>query len=349
MNSATNLTTGAGEILVSVVIPSLSFDGGAMTAKAVASAYDTSRGISIEVIVIDDGSKDGSSSALADAFPDLTIIRNERSKGFTVANNQGLEIARGRFLLMLNNDAELLPGCLRIMVEYLEAHQDVAMVGPKLLLTDEPDRLDSAKTYLLPFGYVQYKGWRDIDDPAKQAAETVFAIKGACALVRIDLIREHGFFVAEYFAYFEETELCWRLWLLGYKSIYLQGASALHGLGKTNLQLPSTFFDYHAFKNRLATSISHFENITLLRALPAHIALFCAAIAYYIINGRWKNAHAVMKAFGWNITALPGTLRRRRSLQKSRVISDSSLMATVGAPLDFTGFIKHALHYGRGH
>jgi len=335
--------------LVSIVIPSLSFDGGTMTAKAVASAYKTATGMPIEVIVIDDGSKDGSSAALAAEFPDLTIIRNERSQGFAVANNQGLEIARGRFLLMLNNDAELLPGCLQTMVDYLEAHDDVAMVGPKLLLTDEPDRLDSAKTYLLPFGYVQYQGWRDIDDAAKQAPEAGFTIKGACALVRVDLIRNHGFLVAEYFAYFEETELCWRLWLLGYKSIYLQSARALHGLGKTNLQLPSTFFDYHAFKNRFATSISHFEAGTLLRALPAHIALFCAAIAYYAIHARWKNAGAVISAFGWNISNLPATLRRRKTLQKNRVVSDSSLMAVVGASLDFAGFIKHALHYGRGH
>ncbi len=331
---------------VSIVIPSLSFDGGALTAKAIESVERTKDSLAVETIVVDDASRDGSGPLLKDRFPHIRLIRNESGRGFTGANNQGLEAARGEYLLMLNNDAELLPGCLQLMVGFLDEHPDVGVVGPKLLLTDEPDRLDSAITHLLPFGYVQYMGWRGIDNPAESDPVRVFTVKGACALVRVDLVRRYGFLIEDYFAYFEETELCWRLWLLGYESVYLPGARALHGLGKTTLRLPSAFLDYNVFKNRLATSLSHFEMPTLLAALPAHAAVLCGAVLFYVLRGRFANAAAVVRAVGWNIKRFRQTQRWRASVQAMRVISDSKLMKDVGTKLSLFGFLRHAFHYG---
>lgn len=318
-----------------------------MTSKAIESVNDTAGSIPVETIVVDDGSRDGSGAYLKTRYPEITLISNPTSRGFTVVNNQALEVARGEYLLLLNNDAELLPGCLRLMVEYLDDHPDVGVVGSKLLLTDDPTRLDSAMTFLLPFGYIKYVGWGAADDPSDLVPVPVFTVKGACALTRVTLLRKYGFLVEDYFAYFEETELCWRLWLFGFKSMYLPAARTLHGLGKTTSKLPSPYLDYHSFKNRLATTLTHYELKSLAVALPGQVAVILASIGYYVTRRRFANAYAVARALAWNVRRFPKTMVARSYVQRHRVISDGDLMRTIGSKFSALQFLRHAIQYGK--
>jgi GT2 family glycosyltransferase len=90
----------------------------------------------LDVVVVDNGSTDGSADAVADEFPEATLLRNDRPRGFAAANNQAAAVARGRFLLFLNNDAELPPGSLRGLLDFAHARPDAGLIGPRLVGAD---------------------------------------------------------------------------------------------------------------------------------------------------------------------------------------------------------------------
>jgi len=96
------------------------------------SLHGPSQGVRLETIVVDNGSSDGAADMVARDFPAVILIRNARNRGFSCANNQAARRARGRYLFFLNNDTAVPPGTLAALLEYLEAHPEVGIVGPRL-------------------------------------------------------------------------------------------------------------------------------------------------------------------------------------------------------------------------
>src|SRR5271165_627691 len=96
------------------------------------SLQDQPQGVRLETIVVDNGSSDGAADMVAREFPEVVLVRNPVNRGFSQANNQAAERARGRFLLFLNNDTVVPAGTLHRLVEYLERHPEVGIVGPRL-------------------------------------------------------------------------------------------------------------------------------------------------------------------------------------------------------------------------
>jgi len=92
--------------------------------------------MSHEIIVVDNASSDGSPEMMATEFPEIQLVRNADNKGFAAANNQGTEIAEGRYLALVNSDVEMFPQTLQRLVAFMDAHPDVGMLGPKVLNAD---------------------------------------------------------------------------------------------------------------------------------------------------------------------------------------------------------------------
>ena len=107
-----------------------------LTRDALTSVYKETRGINIEVIVVDNNSGDGSVEMIKNEFPQVVLIENKDNLGFGKANNQGLKIAQGDYLMFLNTDVVVLDGAINRLVSYLDEHADVMMVGPRLLNKD---------------------------------------------------------------------------------------------------------------------------------------------------------------------------------------------------------------------
>ena len=187
------------------------------------SLSEPSDGIRLEKIVVDNASTDGAADMVASAFPEVRLIRNESNRGFARANNQAARQARGRYLFFLNNDTRVPPGTLRLLVDYLEAHPDVGMVGPRLRdgrgriqVSHRPRPTLAAllhRTSLLRWtglfraAYRAYRR-RDFDPDCTHAVDVLM---GAALLIRRDSFFGWGAWDEEFTFGGEDLELCFRI------------------------------------------------------------------------------------------------------------------------------------------
>jgi GT2 family glycosyltransferase len=224
-----------------------------------------------EVIVVDNASVDGSPQMVRDEFPRVRLIANEENRGFTAANNQGLALAtqpgrgedRGRYLLLLNPDAEVVGDALETMVDYMEAHPRVGALGPRLYYPDGRQqssrrRFPTLVTALVESTVIQ-EWWPDnrflrryymagTDDGAIQPVDWLV---GACLLVRREAYEQVGGLDESFFMYSEELDWCRRIKEAGWDIIYLPTATVIHHEGKSSEQVvPARHIHFQSSKVR---------------------------------------------------------------------------------------------------
>ncbi len=199
--------------------------------------------VSHEIILIDNHSIDGSVAFIRDNYPKIKFIENQENLGFSRANNQGLEIAQGDYVLFLNNDTELLPDSLERLLQFLQENPEVGAVGPQLLY---PDNSFQLSTGLFPSIWNEWKMKnivKKLDAGDKifqnelalqfQQQQDVDWITGACILTRYDLVTELGGFDEKMFMFFEDVDLCKRIQNTGYRIVYFPTAKIIHHQGIT--------------------------------------------------------------------------------------------------------------------
>jgi N-acetylglucosaminyl-diphospho-decaprenol L-rhamnosyltransferase len=203
----------------------------------------------LEIVVVDNASSDGSIDMVRTEFPGVHLVVNNQNRGFTAANNQGLGVSRGRYLLLLNPDTEVVGDALTIMLSYMDAHPDVGTLGPKLLYPDgslQPSRrrFPTFATALLESTVFQ-EWWPEnrtlrryyMADTADDAVQPVDWVVGACLLVRRQAYEQVGGLDEGYFMYSEELDWCKRLKAAGWEVVYLPSATIIHHEGKSSEQV----------------------------------------------------------------------------------------------------------------
>ncbi|MEJ5311779.1 MAG: glycosyltransferase family 2 protein [Anaerolineae bacterium] len=217
--------------------------------RALASVY-TSWGNKpgLEVIVVDNASYDGSVAMLRENFPNAHIIANTENRGFTGGNNQGLAAATGDFLLLLNPDIEIVGDALPRMVDYLQSHPNVGMVGPQLL---NPDRsVQSSRRHFptLPVLFLE-STWLEKLTPRRvlryyyaqeqpdDVTQDVDWITGAAMLTRREVVAQVGGMDEGFFMYSEELDWCRRIREAGWRVVYFPEARIVHHEGKSSEQV----------------------------------------------------------------------------------------------------------------
>jgi len=202
--------------------------------------------LSLEVIVVDNASGDGSAEIVAEQYPWVHLVRNERNRGFGAAHNQAMRQARARHLCVLNSDAAPRPGALATLVTYLDAHPDVAVVGPRLRYPNgrvQPSRrrFPTVATLFLESTQIQRFWPRSsvlsrfyVQDRGDDEEQDVDWLSGACLCVRGRAAREVGLFDEGYFMYSEEVDWCRRFKLAGWRIVYLPEAEVTHVEGASS-------------------------------------------------------------------------------------------------------------------
>jgi hypothetical protein len=287
-----------------------------------------------EIIFVDNASSDHSVQWVKKQYPKTKIIVNDKNLGFSHANNIGWRYASGEYVLFLNNDTSVTKTFLTELVSFLKKDVSLGGMQSKILLMDHPDTLDSVGAFLTPIGFLFHFGFGNKDVRKYDKDILLYTAKGACMLFRksvLDKVTVDGnIFDPDYFAYFEETDLCHRIWLAGYSIGYNYRSVIYHKMGATSSTIRNASIQYHSFKNRINSYIKNCDVAHLLSILPLHI-VFCEVFAVASIAlGRFDLTYAIEKAILWNVVNISKTLRKRRIIQKSiRTRPDSAFWQNI--------------------
>ncbi|MFQ6109609.1 MAG: glycosyltransferase family 2 protein [Candidatus Aminicenantales bacterium] len=217
-------------------------------ARCIESIKNYTHKASFEIIVIDNSSSDGSAEMVEKKFPEVTLIKNQENLGFGRANNQGLALARGRYILFLNSDVSVSRDCLDRMHAFMEENPDVGASSCRLLFPDgslQPScrKFPSFRVYFLMLLGMRYvfpnmKVFRDylMLNWDHSDEREVDQIMGSFMFIRKKILDQVGGFDERYWMYFEEVDLCLRIKKAGWKIVHYPSASAVHFLSKSSEQ-----------------------------------------------------------------------------------------------------------------
>ncbi|MCX8022634.1 MAG: glycosyltransferase family 2 protein [Syntrophorhabdaceae bacterium] len=218
-----------------------------LTGDCIKSIIDKTKGITYEIILVDNGSSDGTVEFIRENYPEVKLIVNEKNEGFTYANNQALKVSRGRYAILLNNDMVLKEDALTKMVRFLDAHPDIGALGCRLKFPDGTIQhtahgdarwqdLIYAAFYLYrifpksrEFGHMDCS-YLNLEDDTLVA--DVGWVAGAALMVRQDAIKKAGLMDERIFIFSDDWEWCQRIARTGYRVVYYAGAEIIHFHGQ---------------------------------------------------------------------------------------------------------------------
>ncbi len=241
----------------------------------------------VELIMVDNGSTDGSRQFMETHFPSVRVITNDRNVGFAPAVNQGARFAAGRYLALVNNDMRLDRRWLTAMVTALEAHRNrgVVCVGSRILDWDG-ERIDfiSSGAGFIGFGYQTYHNLPVRAIGVTGEHEALFACGGAMLVDRAVFL-ETGGFDEDFFAYYEDVDFGWRLWLMGYRVLITPTALVYHRHHGTSRRLHRAQIVKLYERNALMMIIKNYEEANLYRVLSAALTLMTQRIISHVPDG----------------------------------------------------------------
>ncbi|OGF22575.1 hypothetical protein A2Y83_00510 [Candidatus Falkowbacteria bacterium RBG_13_39_14] len=213
-----------------------------LPAQAGFGGGQTQGNLQYEIIVVDNGSNDGIEEMLLKNFPEVKLISLDENRGYGGGNNAGMKAACGKYVLILNPDITVLGGAIERMYSFMEAHPEIGILGPQLLNPDgtiQPSCMRFYKfftpiyrrlSFLHYFPFVKKELDRfEMDDfDHRENHEIEDWIFGPCLMVRKSALDRAGFFDERFLLFFEDTDLCRRFKLAGWKIYYLADAKVIH-------------------------------------------------------------------------------------------------------------------------
>ena len=227
-----------------------------------------------EIIVVDNHSDDGSVETLRSDFPDVTLIANDENLGFSKANNQGIKISKGRYLLLLNNDTKVLPGAIDTLIEVMERSPHTGLLGCRLLNADGTPQLSFGNMvgFINELGrkYILNRLLGNYSNPlAKKLVDHLHSeekeadwIRGACMFCRREAMSDVGLMDENFFMYLEEVDLGVRIKRKGWKVVYTPHAAIIHYGGVSTGKNDRAAMEYR--KSQLYFYKKHYGNWGLM-------------------------------------------------------------------------------------
>jgi GT2 family glycosyltransferase len=224
------------------------------------SIYQTPPAMTFEIIVVDNHSEDGTLEMLAQEFSQIQVIKNPDNAGYTRPMNQALRLAKGRYLVQLNNDTIIPPQTFDKLAAFMDANPQVGICTPKLLSPDGSFQKQSRRGEARPWEVIAYfsglaklfpksrffggylQSWH-----AENETHGVKAVAGTCMVIRRAVIEQIGYLDERYFAYQEDTDFCVRSIKAGWQVYYVHTAQITHfgGMGGSRAQPYRSVFEWH--------------------------------------------------------------------------------------------------------
>lgn len=277
-----------------------------------------------EVLVVDSASSDGSPDMVRELYPEVRLYASGTNLGYTGGNNLGMQKSRGRYLMLLNPDTEILDDALEQMVAYTDDHPQVGVLGPQLRYPDgsvQPSRrrLPTLRTALIDSTFLEkwfpasreLRRYRVLDHPPDQECAVDWLV-GACLLVRREVVDQVGLLDEGYFMYSEELDWQKRMRDAGWHAAYLPTAQVIHYEGKSSEQ---------------AGAATH---IRFSRSKVRYFRKHYGRIVGNVVRG-WLILNYL---YEWTIEALKWVLGHKRGLRRARMQDYVQVLHSLGADAD---------------
>ena len=292
-----------------------------------------------EIILVDNGSEDGSIEWVRSNYPDVKIIELLKNYGFAKAINEGVKASKAEYAVLLNNDTKVDKDFLISLVKCADKHPGVISVNSKILNFFEQKKIDGVGIEINEVGQAKSIGWNEEDRGQYEKQMDIFGATGGASLFRRSEFIKVGLFDESYFMYSEEVDFAFRAQFLGYKSLYCPKAIVYHKHKATAKKLPH-HVEYWQFRNMTQTIIKDFpkeilfKDFRLLKIILVHLN----TIFYQIKNGYfWPPILADL----WILFNLPKLLMKRKIIQKSRGVSDDYVESFLKEKrITFYGLLK---------
>ncbi len=302
--------------------------------------YERTQGVSFEVIVADDQPyDDGSLGRALQRFPDIRVVKTgggngTPTRGMAAGYNRGLEVARGRYAMLMNNDVEVSTGWLEALVAAAEADEGIGACQPKVLSAREPKRFDdggAAGGMMDVLGYPFCLGrvfdTVEEDEGQYDSSRDLFWALGGAVFIRMSCLEKTGRMDEAFYMHMEEIDLCWRLHLAGFRVVSVPRSVVYH-YGGWSLGTERFVRVYLKQRNNLVMVLKNWSAGRLLWIFPLRVCLeLCTLLA--IFKGDWKHPAAALGGLLWVFTHPLNILRRRREAQRFRTVSDGEVAAKM--------------------
>jgi GT2 family glycosyltransferase len=289
-----------------------------------------------EVIVVDNGSTDGSIEFIESFFPEIRVVRLDTNYGFAIAANQGICHAVGDKIALLNNDTVAESTWLEELSKALDKFPDVGFCASKILNYWKPNIIDSAGD-VLDVASAHNRGQDREDQPDYDKNQYLFGACAGAAIYRRELLDKIGLFDQIFVSNFEDVDLSFRAQLAGFKCLYVPTAIVYHKRGETRKRI-HVYVELLSYRNKKILWLKNAPNRLLLKYLPQF--LFADVISFlralYNSTGLAPKYHKekadnqwglrmMLKSFVWTyrelMLLLPYIYRERTKIQKTRVVS----------------------------
>jgi len=278
-----------------------------------------------ELILVDNGSTDGSWEGLEEQWPGLRLIRLAENAGFAAANNLGVRKAAGEWIALLNSDAFPEPEWLAVLVNSVTNYPDYDFFGSTLVQADDRDLLDGTGDVYHISGLAWRRFYNQPREQADREVEEVFSPCAAAALYRRSAFLQVGGFDEDYFMYHEDVDLGFRLRLQGFRCLTVPDAVVFHK-GSASTHIKSDFSIYQGHRNLVWTYLKNMPGWLLWKYLPAHIIANLVFLVYYSIQGSFS---AIWRSKWDAIRGIPQAINKRRDIQNQCQVSTQDISSLM--------------------
>ena len=295
---------------------------------------------SFEVALVDNGSTDQTISSLKmQPFTHrLTVHQFSSNLGFATANNIGARMAKGKWLALLNADAFPEPDWLEKLVQAAEENPEYSFFSSRQIQANNPKLMDGAGDAYHISGLAWRNGYNHKVSDYGHEQKEVFSACAAAALISRDLFLEMGGFDEDFFSYFEDVDLGFRLRLMGKKCLYVPDA-VVHHVGSASTGKRSDFSVYYGYRNMIWTFFKNMPSPLIWFLLPVHITTLLFFVFYLSLRGQGK---VILRAVFDAIKGMPKVLEKRKEIQSNIKIKPFDLLKVMSIGLfePYTEFIR---------
>jgi GT2 family glycosyltransferase len=274
-----------------------------------------------EILLVDNGSTDGSVSFVERSFPEVRVISLEENRGFSAAVNAGIRSADTEYVALLNNDTQAEPGWLEALWQAAERHPEASLFASRLVDFQDQRVLDGAGDALRRSGLPYRLGHRELDRGQFDREAFVFGACAAAALYRRSLFEEIGLFDEDFFAYCEDGDVSFRAQLAGHRCLYAPEAVVYHvGSASTGGKRSPTATRLGT-QNGVNLLVKNLPTSLAWRLLPSLLAGQLSRILVTSLSPGGLRAHLSGLIGAWRL--LPRMLEKRKAIQSRKQVSDA--------------------------